>query len=209
VGLPVIIKPLTEAGGHGVVKADTLADLENHVSGDRPHSELPPIVQKYLPGFDAGISFLAADGRILGRSLQRDHPFDGSIEFFRSGEIEEFGVRFARLTGYTGVANIDLRVDGVFRLLGMIECNPRFWNSIVPSRIHGLNFAKAGVDLALGADPETLNVGDYREGTYNPPEQRSKGGLPIAGHWTGLTGRTSASWDIRPWILCPTSTALS
>jgi predicted ATP-grasp superfamily ATP-dependent carboligase len=183
---PVIVKPLTKEGSQGVVKVDTIAELESYVSGDRPHSELPLMVQKFLPGHDAGFSFLAAGGRILGWSLQRYNRDDGSIEFFRSGEIEDFGARLARLTNYTGVANIDLRVDDDDRLLGVIKCNPRFWSSIVASRVHGLNFVKAGVDLALGADPEILNVGEYREGKYFTARAAVKRWIANRGTFDGI-----------------------
>lgn len=165
-GFPFILKPLDKNGGEGIVKVASKAELEGLMMSGQLVDELPLLAQKYLAGRDGGFSFLAVQGQILGWTLQRYSPSKNVIEFFRSNEIEAFGTRFAELTNYTGLANIDLRLDDNYNLQGAIECNPRFWGSIIASRAYGLNFAKAGVDLALGANPNSLKVGDYREGKY-------------------------------------------
>jgi len=165
-GFPLIVKPLSQHSNQGVFKANTDADLINYVADGARLGEFPLMAQKYLSGHDAGYSFLASDGKILGWTLQRYHWDQDFIEFFSDDSIEKFGQDFVRQTNYTGVANIDLRVDDENRLLGVIECNPRFWGSIVASGVHGMNFVKAGIDLARGADPQTLVVGRYRQGRY-------------------------------------------
>jgi len=205
VGYPMIVKPLSEQGSDGVAKVENIGELEMHLAGDQPYNDLPLIIQKFIPGYDGGVSFLALDGRILATALQRYHWDDGTIEFFRDDEIEDFAARFAAASNYTGVANIDLRLDENNKLRGVIECNPRFWGSIVASRVHGRNFVKAGIDLALGADPDNLDFGTYREGLYYSARALVKQWLANRGTFKGIARENLAEvWpqtlDIRPHI---------
>jgi carbamoylphosphate synthase large subunit len=200
-GFPMTVKPLTGEGGMGVVRIDGAAALSAHVTQEL----LPLIAQRFLPGHDAGLSFLAVEGKILGQTLQRYHLDDLAIEFFRNDAIEELGREFARLTKYTGLANLDLRIDDDYRLLGIIECNPRFWGSIVASRVHGINFVKAGVDLALGAEPEALKVGDYRTGRYYTARALVKKWISNRGSLTGIRLENlrevyAQTFDIGPYL---------
>lgn len=164
---PLIAKPLGMQAGRGVARVDTLDQLADHVFGNNPYNDLPLIVQRYEPGRDGGCSVLADKGRILAY-VQQYYAADGSIIFFRDDKILEAVIKIIQLTEFTGLANFDMRFTEDLQLGAIIECNPRFWYSLPAAMVHGINFAKAGVDLALVRAPADGWQADYRPGRYYP-----------------------------------------
>lgn len=164
---PVIAKPLDLEAGTGVFKADSFDHLVDHILGNSAYSDPPKLIQKYEAGLDGGCSVLARRGEILAWVLQY-YARDGTIRFYRDDELLEAIRKIVRLTDFTGVATFDVRIDENLKLRAIVECNPRFWFSIPAATAHGINFVKAGIDLALGAGLEGDLQSGYREGTYVP-----------------------------------------
>ena len=164
---PVIAKPINMDAGQGVFLAEHFEQLADHIYGDAPYSDPPKLVQEFVPGLDAGCSVLAQRGEILTWA-QQCYAEDGTIEFYHDDELLGVVRTIVKHLDFSGVANFDVRIDEKFKLLAVIECNPRFWFSIPAAMVHGLNFVKAGIDLALGQTPEPKMQQGYRAGTYIP-----------------------------------------
>ncbi len=164
---PLIAKPLDMQAGRGVVRVDTLDQLADHVFGNNPYNELPLIVQHYEPGMDGGCSVLADKGQVLAY-VQQYYAADGAITFFRDDKILGVVKRIVQLTEFTGLANFDMRFTEDLQLRAIIECNPRFWYSIPAAMVHGINFAKAGIELAINTAPADRWQSAYRAGRYYP-----------------------------------------
>ncbi len=146
---PLVVKPLYGESSHGIIQAKRLEDIETHLEKGGRHAQFPLVVQEYAPGFDADLSLLARDGEVVCHLLQsRRNPC--SLEFFADERLLEIGRRIVRASHYTGVANIDLRVDESTGAIRVLECNPRFWYTLQASLWAGINFVEAGFALAAG-----------------------------------------------------------
>jgi glutathione synthase/RimK-type ligase-like ATP-grasp enzyme len=78
---PVVVKTLGMQAGEGVIRANHIHELANHVYGNHLLNSLPLLVQEFVPGLDAGFSLLAINGRIVTSLAQQYEP-DGSISIF-------------------------------------------------------------------------------------------------------------------------------
>jgi predicted ATP-grasp superfamily ATP-dependent carboligase len=178
---PVMAKPPGKQAGKGVVRANTIHDLADHVYGNYPYNRLPLLVQEYVPGLDAGLSLLAQDGRIVA-SLGQQYEPDGALTFFTDPEMLAASEKIVELTNYNGVAHIDCRrsIDG--SLGAIVECNPRFWYSMPAAMAQGVNFVEMGIKLALSTEQQKTCATKFDEGPYYPLRAALKhvwrGGLP-------------------------------
>ena len=146
---PIVAKPLHGESSHGVVSVRGIDELRRHVQSGSKYAKLPLLIQEYAVGEDADVSFLAQDGRILCHTM---HTRKGgcSLEFMRNDAVYDVAVRIAAASGFTGVANIDVRIDHLTNTVKVLECNPRFWYTLQASMWRGLNFVEAGFSLAIG-----------------------------------------------------------
>lgn len=146
---PLMIKPLHGESSHGVVRVRDADAIRHHLSHGGRHGAFPLLAQEYAPGFDADLSILAEEGTVHAHVLQSRRS-DGSLAFFENEQALEIGRRIARAANYTGVANIDVRIDEQTGEIRVLECNPRFWYTLQAALWAGLNFVEAGFALALG-----------------------------------------------------------
>lgn len=152
--LPLVLKPLSEAGGVGVTVARDAAARDARLAGGVPHHRFPTLAQEYLDGEDVSMSFLADRGRLLAWSAHRHRP--EGIDYVDDESVFEIGRRIAAATGYTGVANVDMRRDGRGRLVAL-ECNPRFWGTYKYTLGLGIDFLERGLALMEGRPPEPFS----------------------------------------------------
>jgi predicted ATP-grasp superfamily ATP-dependent carboligase len=164
---PVMVKPLAQQAGKGILKVKNIHQLADHVFGKHPYNGLPLIVQEHVPGLDAGLSILALGGKVVARLAQQYEP-DGSLSFFVDDEINAIAEQVVELSNYSGVAHFDYRrlPDGA--LGGVLECNPRFWYSMPAAMTHGINFAENGINFAMSGDVPTECQTDFHDGNYYP-----------------------------------------
>jgi len=150
--LPVVLKPLSEAGGAGVVVARDEAARDARLAGTSPQHRFPTLAQEYLPGEDVSLSFLADRGRLLAWAVHRRGP-DGCVNYISNERVVDLGRRIAAAASYSGVANIDMRYDGPAReRVLVLECNPRFWGTYKYTLGLGIDFLERGLALMEGRE---------------------------------------------------------
>lgn len=146
---PLIVKPLACEAGHGVVEVKEFAGMVEHLAKPSPYNGLPLIAQEKVGDHDIDVSLLAVGGELIV-ALVQSHAAPGVLEFVRNEYAVDIARRIVKLTKYTGVANIDMRVDSSTGGISVLECNPRFWFTLQASVWHGVNFVEWGVAWATG-----------------------------------------------------------
>jgi predicted ATP-grasp superfamily ATP-dependent carboligase len=189
-GYPMMAKPTNSEGGDRVSRQDSRQSLEEMLSqpGARNTSWL---LQEFLPGRDIDISVLADRGKIVAWTIQDDGQ-DGVKIFKREDRVLQVGERIVAATNFHGVAHFDMRIDQRDDSLWVIECNPRFWGSMILSTWSGVNFVELGCALAVG---RTVGASAQIEGP-----SRHQGIAPRRMLRALLEGRT-APGDLSPSML--------
>jgi D-aspartate ligase len=169
---PVMIKQLELEASKGVVKLGSFEELETYMSNDNEFSKLPLLIQEYIPGTDLGFNILAKNGKIIVWTIQKWYSGNNGMEFIRDDNILNIGKQIVACCNYTGVANIDMRLDDRDKSVKVTECNPRFWGSVDISMLSGVNFPYLGT-LMTKENTEYINYIDtinYREIRYSKPK---------------------------------------
>jgi hypothetical protein len=112
-------------------------------------SRKPWLLQEYLPGHDIDLSLLADRGRVVAWTVQSESP-GGGMMFQADQRLFAIGERIVAGTKFHGVAHFDMRIDERTGEVSVIECNPRFWGSLMLSTWSGVNFVELGCAMALG-----------------------------------------------------------
>lgn len=155
--LPLVLKPLCEAGGVGVCVARDAAAREARLDGSSPH-RFPTLAQEFVAGEDVSLSFLADRGRLLAWATHMRRP-DGAVDYIEDERVLTLGRGLARAARYTGVANVDMRYDGPGRERVLIlECNPRFWGTYKYTLGLGVDFFERGLALAAGRETQAFRA---------------------------------------------------
>jgi len=161
-GLPFVLKPTNQAGSNGVLVVHGHEQWMRQVVPDNVYRFDSLIAQQYVPGVDLCFSFLARDGDVAAFSIQQ--RVGPTIRFLENAELEMLGLRLAEATRYSGVMNIDARVEEGSGRVFLIESNPRFWASLAASVWCGLNFvAESIAPVERRAVPRRLTAGVYYE----------------------------------------------
>lgn len=147
--LPLVLKPLAEAGGSGVAVVRDAAARDARLSGAARRHRFPTLAQEFIEGEDVSLSFLADRGRLLAWSVHM-HGEAGGKEYIVDGRVVDLGRRIAAASGYHGVANFDMRYDEGRRRVFVIECNPRFWGTFKFTLGLGIDYLERGLALAEG-----------------------------------------------------------
>jgi len=149
--LPAIAKPLSEDGGHGVLRLDTT----NAASQIERINYGPIIVQNFIEGEDIGASVFCERGEI--KTFIANRFSKGIYTTFHDPTVF---AAFSRILGpmeVDGVYHFDMRLTPDKKIY-FLECNPRFYFKISLSMIAGINFIHAG--LEKGADvPSSVEPG--------------------------------------------------
>ena len=146
---PLMAKPTNSEGGDRVVRYDRREQLENMLAGTGAR-EQPWLLQEFVPGRDIDLSLLADRGRIVAWTIQ--DAGEAGLKIFRLDQrLLDIGERLVAATGFHGVAHLDMRIDERDGSVAVIECNPRFWGSLILSTWSGVNFVELGCAIALGA----------------------------------------------------------
>jgi hypothetical protein len=178
-GFPLIAKPLASSDSRGVVRIGDARSFDEHRG--LLNAALPLIVQREVNGWDIGVSVLARDGEVYLASMF-DRPTNGARDFFWNEELLADTRRVVRHFGYTGVAHFDLMFDRQTRRHLFLECNPRYWGSLLYAKSAGVNFPAAHVDLTLratgrrpgaAASPAALNATGRLGRVTIPPAERA------------------------------------
>jgi hypothetical protein len=151
-GLPFVIKPLTEAASAGVHVIGDAAMLRHRILDDPDYRHAPLIAQRFIAGIDVGLDLLATDGRLAALAVQRRE--NSKVHFFPNDYLERSAEVLAGHTRYHGVMNVDARIETDSGRVYLFESNPRAWRSLAASVWCGLNF------IGESLDPRTLGPTD-------------------------------------------------
>ena len=147
--LPLVLKPLSEAGGKGVEVVRDAAAREARLSGTAAYQRFPTLAQEYIDGEEVSLSFLSDRGKVLAWSIHM-HLSGGAKEYIADERIVELGRRIAAASSYTGLANVDMRYDRGRARVFVIECNPRFWGTFKYTLGLGIDYLERGLALTQG-----------------------------------------------------------
>lgn len=155
---PVIVKPPNMGNQRGVVKIDSMAELRSYLTSGQEFTEMPLLLQEFIPGRDIGFNVLAHEGTLLAHTIHQYTHRKSVMQFIEQELALEQGRRMIAASNFTGVANIDMRIDSRDQSVKVIECNPRFWGSLRASCRNGTNFPVWGIRKSLGLKlPEPVN----------------------------------------------------
>lgn len=136
---PIITKPLDLWASVGFQVHSSHAQLAATLARRQLSASFPLIAQSFVPGCDAGASFLASRGRLRACSVFH-HRRRGRREFKHEPRVRSYLETFVAATGYSGVGHIDLRYDQVRDEYKILELNPRFWASLLYAAHAGINY---------------------------------------------------------------------
>jgi hypothetical protein len=172
-GLPLVVKGATGAGGARVWIATTRAELDAAVARARAIDDRW-IVQEYIPGPTYLVAGVFDAGRPLrvyaAEKLEQYPPRTGPAIRLRSRAdraLVAAGLDAIRALAWTGFASADLvRTAHGYALL---EINPRLWGSVAAALAAGVDVLAAFVELVAGRIPEPeLHFPDNREHAIFP-----------------------------------------
>lgn len=151
---PVLIKPLDEKGGDGIVKFKAKKNLDAYLKKHSDFNEL--FIQEYIEGYDIDCSVLCLHGEILTHTIQKGNLKGHNLfapqlgfEFLKNDKVLDVVKQLMQALNWSGVAHIDLRYDTKSDDYKIIEINARFWGSVEGSQFAGVNFPNLAIQLAI------------------------------------------------------------
>lgn len=148
-GLPFLIKPLGEAVSTGIRLIGSRTEFARQILGDPDYRHAPLIAQRFIAGTDVGLNLLARNGQVQALAIQK--RFQSRVLFFQHDYLEHCAHVLASQTDYTGVMNVDARIETGTGRVHLFESNPRVWRSLAASVWCGMNFI--GLSLDSSAPP--------------------------------------------------------
>ena len=143
---PLILKPVSESGGAGVVKFADHRSLLAHVRAARLR-ENGHIVQEFVRGRDGGCNVLCRDGKVLVSTVQKcvvsnpkEYGAPSCVDVMRDEKVLGQVTRVMQSLNWSGAANVDLKLDEEQSSVTVLEINPRYWGSLMASLYSGVNF---------------------------------------------------------------------
>lgn len=173
VGLPAMIKPNLSAGAKGIVKVESVEELQE---------KYPPIaetfgacsLQQYVeqPDYYYNVMlFRRRDGKTAAATvikIRRFFPLKGGTscycETVRHPLLLEQCERCLDKLNWHGFADFDVLEDKHTGEMKIIEINPRVPSSLQASFAAGVDFAKIFVDEYLGRGAEVFDMKKYKTG---------------------------------------------
>ena len=159
-GLPFVVKPTNASGSVGVVVVHGREQFQKDIM-DKPGYDFSALIaQQFIAGADMDINLLAHQGLLRAVSVHR--PGAQYIEFVGHSQLEAIAQKLSQLSHYSGLMNVDARLESGSGRVYLIESNPRFWATLASTVYCGLNFAEASLQAkATGTEPLRLNSGRY------------------------------------------------
>jgi len=157
---PLIVKPVSGAGGRGVSKVDDEEGLLQ-AAGELGF-KVPPLIQDCAEGEDYCVAALAENGKLKAlmayrniATFPREAGAGAARETVDAGPFRETTLRLLEATDWNGVAQIDFRWTGKPEdTPQLIEVNARFWAGVFHSIETGVDFPWLLFCQRAGLDPE-------------------------------------------------------
>ncbi|MEM3587258.1 MAG: ATP-grasp domain-containing protein [Candidatus Jordarchaeaceae archaeon] len=167
IGLPVIVRPISGGGGHGIYLAKSLDDIEKIFQKLKNQRKI--IIQEYVKGIDASCSLLSDGKSALAVSVNEQLigvPELGGRDFIYCGNIVPLSVEkqvcdkiriyaetLCKLLKLKGSNGIDFVIHKGEPYL--MEINPRFQGTLeCVEMVTGLNIVESHIKACQGILPE-------------------------------------------------------
>jgi predicted ATP-grasp superfamily ATP-dependent carboligase len=152
---PVLAKPPLSSGGIGIRRFESLEGLADFLA-EQP-SDGRWVVQTLIEGRDLSVNVFCRDGQILAATVQQEikassRPFESpiGIEFRDDPTAMNVAKELIHELGWSGVANIDMRLSARHKIPMVLELNGRYWFSLLGSLNAGVNFPLLACQACLG-----------------------------------------------------------
>lgn len=148
---PYLLKPIRGSSGQKIKKINSEQELGDTLLRLNAKNY---ILQEIIPGKNIGCSLLAVDGEIKAQTIQeglfsRDFNFSTAIKFVENETVSELTAQIIKTVGYSGLANLDFRLDERDGQPKLIDFNARFWSNISGSKAAGVNFVQLSCLAAM------------------------------------------------------------
>jgi hypothetical protein len=175
------------------------------------------LLQEYIPGMDMDLvvccAYIGRDGELkgyfTGRKLKQSPPLVGTgcvVEAIDCPAIVPPTLALLKAFGYTGIAEVEFKLDKTTGTYYLIEINPRHWDQHELGTLVGINISRLAYEDMLGLAPEPVLP------TY-PPRERcvwvaerelafdmgrsvlaSIAAVPGSGRWRRGMAATAQAW---------------
>ena len=151
ISFPVILKPIDDVGGRGIVKVANIQQLKNEYLKSYKKYQTAPLIQNFVDGDDYCLTVLYEDGKLVSSMAYKNiHRFPkeaGAGSFRETVDDKPFlAVANSLLEpiGWHGIAELDFRWNGnPGSIPFLIEVNPRFWAGLFQSVASGIDYPYA------------------------------------------------------------------
>jgi len=162
VGFPLVVKPRHSSGSRGVRVVKTAEQLRTSIA------QLPgSVVQEFIADHDGefSVGIFACDHFTEVLAFRRELGPGGASWFAETSEdkaVLDYALDFAKASGLSGSANIQMRKNG--SSVRLLEVNPRFSSLVAARAICGFRDAEWSIQTALGlpVSPPPKNYGKIR-----------------------------------------------
>lgn len=165
---PVLFKPVWDRGGDTDALFVNIFESreemfryfeENEIS----HQEY--FLQEYIPGYDIDCSLFCSEGKILAHTLQKgfilqDLLYSPGIELLHKREFLDQIEQIIEKLNWSGICHLDFRYDERSGSYKLIDCNARYWTTLLGSLVAGVNFPYLAYQSALG---KSFPVPQYKD----------------------------------------------
>lgn len=125
------------------------------------------LLQEYIPGVDMDIVvccvYVGRDGRpkghFTGRKLKQSPPLVGTgcvVEAIDCPAIVPPTFALLNAFGYTGIAEVEFKLDKATGIYYLIEINPRHWDQHELGTLVGINISRIAYEDMRGPAPEAV-----------------------------------------------------
>jgi biotin carboxylase len=158
---PLLLKPTLGSGGRGIRSFARPDDLLKALDDTAPATLDMLLIEEFVPGQNVSCNLLCVDGEIIASTVHRSvlrqaAEFTSAglgLQFVRDDSVVGVATRFAEASRWTGVVNLNIRIDSRTGEPVFIEANPRYWQTVLASLAMGINFPDVHCRLAFGESP--------------------------------------------------------
>lgn len=164
---PVLVKPPTSRGGAGIKCFGNMQELSMFFAGESKSKDW--VVQELVEGTDLCVNVLCRSGEVIASTVQHaivssSNAYEPAVGFeFRDGPAAMRIVRklFKELN-WSGIANIDMRLDTRSQTPLVLEVNGRYWLSLLGSLNANVNFPLLASEAVVGSLKSNLRAREAR-----------------------------------------------
>lgn len=163
---PVIIKPIDNSGSRGVIKCDSISDLENFISETFKETKANQIlIEEYLEGDEISVEGVVQDGRVhiiqITDKLTTEFPYNVEIQHFQPSKYSNSHFTIIKDVLQTIVEILKLdncAIHPEIKITGgsikIVEIGPRLGGDYITSHLvplsTGVNIEEVLINISIG-----------------------------------------------------------